>query len=103
MYAEAEKKKRILEAEGERDANVALAVGVLKVGEAEAKVAELKRDAMYSGESGKRRAEVEIAKAQAEKLNGMLAGVRVITDGTMQILTDASAKGIGINVPAIKK
>lgn len=80
LKAEAEKKKRILEAEGNRDANLAIASGLLAVGEAEAKVSALKRDAAYAGESGSRRASVEIAGLQAEKLKGMLQGVNVISD-----------------------
>ena len=80
LAAEAEKQKRVLEAEGNRDATLAMASGVLAVGEAEAKVAQLKRDANYAGEAGARRASVEIAGLQADKLKGMLNGVSVISD-----------------------
>ena len=80
LEAQAEKQKRVLEAEGQRDANLAMASGKLAIGEAEAKVEQLKRDAMYAGEAGARRAAVEIAGMQADKLKGMLSGVSVISD-----------------------
>jgi len=80
LAAQAEKQKRVLEAEGNRDANLAVASGILAKGEAEAKVEQLKRDAMYAGEAGSRRASVEIAGLQADKLKGMLNGVSVISD-----------------------
>lgn len=80
LAAEAEKSKRVLEAEGNRDANLANASGVLALGEAEAKVMQLKRDADYAGEAGARRASVQIAGMQADKLKGMLSGVSVISD-----------------------
>jgi len=80
LKAQAEKQKQTLEAEGLRDANLALASGILAKGEAEAKVEQLKRDAMYAGEAGARRASVEIAGLQADKLKGMLTGVSVIGD-----------------------
>jgi regulator of protease activity HflC (stomatin/prohibitin superfamily) len=78
--AEAEKAKRVLEAEGEREANLARASGILAVGKAEAEVAQLKTNALYAGEGGSRRASIEIAEKQAEKLAGMLKGVTVIPD-----------------------
>jgi len=80
LKAEAEKAKRVLEAEGNRDANLANASGVLALGKAEAEVATLKRDALYAGESGSRKASVEIAGLQAEKLKGMLNGCSVISE-----------------------
>jgi hypothetical protein len=83
LKAEAEKQKRILEAEGNRDANLAMASGVLAVGEAEAKVAMMKRDAMYAGEAGGRKAQVEVAIAQAEKLNGLFKGVQIVPERTI--------------------
>jgi len=58
--AEAEKAEQVLMAEGKRDSDLAKAAGVIALGEAEAQVAALKRDAMYAGESGKRRAEVKL-------------------------------------------
>jgi hypothetical protein len=70
----------VLEAEGNRDANLANASGVLALGKAEAEVATLKRDALYAGESGSRKASVEIAGLQAEKLKGMLNGCSVISE-----------------------
>lgn len=80
LKAEAEKQRKVLDAEGQRDANLAQASGILAVGEATAKVEQLKRDAMYAGEAGARRASVEIAGLQADKLKGMLQGVSVIGD-----------------------
>jgi len=80
LAAQAEKQKRVLEAEGNRDANLANASGVLALGKAQAEVEQLKRDAMYAGEAGSRRASVEIAGLQADKLKGMLTGVSVISD-----------------------
>lgn len=80
LAAEADKKKVVLEAEGKRDASLAEAAGITARGEAEAKVAQLKRDASYAGESGARKAQVEVAGLQAEKLKGMLQGVSVISD-----------------------
>jgi len=80
LAAEAEKAKRVLEAEGNRDANLAMASGVLAVGKAEAEVSQLKRDAAYAGEAGARRAQVEIAGLQADKLRGMLQGVSVLPE-----------------------
>ena len=83
LQAEGEKQKRILEAEGNRDANLAIASGILAVGKSEAEVEQLKRDAKYDGTSGERRANVEIATAQAEKARGMLQGVSVIPERTI--------------------
>ena len=80
LQADAEKRKRIALAEGERDANLALASGILAVGEAEAKVAELKSQALYAGEAGAKRAQVEIATKQAEIVKGILQGVSVIPE-----------------------
>lgn len=80
LAAQAEKAKRVLEAEGNRDANLAMASGILAVGKANAEVEQLQRDAKYAGESGSRRASVEIAGLQADKLKGMLTGVSVISD-----------------------
>lgn len=95
LQAQAEKKKRVALAEGERDANLALASGILAVGEAEAKVQALKREGLYAGESGARRAEVEIATAQAEKLKGLFQGVNIVPEKT--ILNTMAATGLVIN------
>lgn len=92
LQANAEKKKRVALAEGERDANLALASGIFAVGEAEAKVAALKRESLYAGESGERRAKVEIAVAQAEKMQGLLQGVTIVPEKT--ILHTGASTGI---------
>lgn len=83
LQAEAEKKKRIALAEGERDANLALASGILAVGKAEAEVAMLKTQSLYAGEGGARRAGIELAEKQAEKLHGMFAGVQIVPEKTI--------------------
>ena len=90
LAAEAEKQKRILEAEGDRDANLARASGVLAVGTAEAQVDALKREALYGGPSGAWRARVQIADLQAKKLHGLLIGVNVVPEKTVQLLWDQS-------------
>ena len=94
LQAEGEKEKRVLEAEGDRDANLARASGLLAVGKAEAEVATLKRDAMYAGESGARKAQVEIAGLQAEKVANMLRGVSVVPERTIY----NTGKSIGLTV-----
>lgn len=95
LQAEGEKQKRVLQAEGNRDANLAEASGKLAVGKAEAEVAQLQRDAMYSGESGERRARVEIATAQAEKLKGMFSGVQIVPEKT---ILQAGSHAMGLTV-----
>lgn len=95
LAAEGDKQKKILDAEGQRDANLAQASGILAVGESNAKVAQLNRDAMYSGESGERRARVEIAQAQAEKAKGILQGVQIIPEKTIMSL---GGKALGLNI-----
>ena len=90
LAAGAEKKKKILDAEGERDANLAKASGELAVGEARAKVSQLESQALYAGESGQRRAQVEIAKAQADKLKGLFSGVKIVPEKTVLMVGDES-------------
>jgi regulator of protease activity HflC (stomatin/prohibitin superfamily) len=94
LEAEAEKMKRVLEAEGNRDANLANASGVLALGKAEAEVAQLKTNSLYAGEGGARRAQIEIAVAQAEKLKGMLSGVSVVPERTIMSIGN---NGLAIN------
>ena len=93
LEAQAEKQKRVLEAEGNRDANLAMASGILAVGKANAEVEQLKRDAMYAGEAGARRASVEIAVATAERLNGMFKGVSIVPERTI-LSTGKSVPGL---------
>jgi len=97
LQAEAEKSKRVLEAEGNRDANLAMASGVLAVGTAEAQVDALKRDAMYEGEAGKRRANVEIAVERARLLKGMLQGCMVVPEKTIAKLGDAGGLAVSMD------
>lgn len=94
LQANAEKKKRVALAEGERDANIALASGITAVGEAEAKVAKLKSEALYAGEAGGKRAQVEIATKQAEMVKGLLQGVSVLPEKALIQL----GKTVGIAV-----
>lgn len=98
LAANAEKQKRTLEAEGERDANLAKASGVLAVGKAEAEVDMLKREALYGGTSGAWRAKVEMASLQAQKLKGMLQGVKVVNDRTIQMLYEDKVAPVTVSV-----
>lgn len=82
LAATAEKKKKILDAEGERDANLARSSGLIAVGEAEAKVITLKTNALYVGEPGERRAKVEIATAKAEMMKELLNHITVLPEKT---------------------
>lgn len=95
LAAEGEKQKKILDAEGQRDANLAQASGILAVGKATAEVAQLNRDAMYAGESGERKARVEIATAQAEKVKNMLRGVQVLPEKT---IANLGGSALGLNL-----
>jgi regulator of protease activity HflC (stomatin/prohibitin superfamily) len=83
LAAQAEKQKRVLEAEGERDANLAKASGIMAVGKADADVIVLKTNALYAGEGGARRAAIDLATAQAEKMNGMFRGVSIVPEKTI--------------------
>lgn len=87
LQAEAEKKKRVLEAEGQRDASLAKASGILAEGEAQAKVNQLLRDASYAGESGARKAQVEIATKQAEKIASISNKLNIVTEKSWLNLT----------------
>lgn len=80
LEAEARKQTMALEGEGEKLQKMAAAEGVQAVGTAEAKVEFMKREAKYGGEAGQRRAVVEIATAQAEKLANILKDVKVIPE-----------------------
>ena len=97
LQAEAEKQKRILEAEGDRDAKIAQAKGVEALGKAQAQVEELKKKAMYDGEAGERRALVEVAKAKAQLIKGMLEGVNVVPEDTVMFL-GKEATGTTLNL-----
>ena len=72
------------------------AEGIIAVGKAKAEVEALKRDAMYAGESGAWRAKVRIAELTAEKLSGMLDGVKVVPEKTVLKLADDS--GLTLNL-----
>ena len=83
LAAKADKIKQVLSAEGLRDANLANASGVLALGKAEAEVSQLKTNALYAGEGGSRRASIELATAQAEKLKGLFSGVQIVPEKTI--------------------
>src|SRR3990167_2098738 len=78
--AEAGARKTVLDAEAERDSNLARGSGELAVGKARAEVAMLNRDAQYAGESGARKAEVEIQTKRAEIMKGLLEGVVMLPE-----------------------
>ncbi len=80
--AEANARKTVLDAEAERDSNLARASGELAVGKARAEVAQMTRDAQYAGESGMRKAEVEIAASKAEMMKAILDKVTVLPEKT---------------------
>lgn len=92
LAAEAEKQQAQLKGEGEKLQKTAQAEGERALGLAIAQVEAAKRQAMYEGESGLRRATVEIATAYAEKLKGMLAGVKVLPKDAFVALIDEAAK-----------
>jgi len=78
LAAEAEKERARLSGEGEKLRMVAQAEGERALGLAQAEVEDAKKKAMYDGEAGLRRAQVTVATALAEKLKGLLSGVKVI-------------------------
>lgn len=80
--AEANAKKTVLDAEAERDSNLARSAGELAIGKARAEVAQLNRDAQYAGESGGRKAEVEIATKRAEMMKGLLDKISILPEKT---------------------
>ena len=83
---------------------IAQAEGARALGLAEAEVEKAKRDAMYEGEAGMRRAKVEIAAHFADKLRGMLAGVKVIPkDAFVALMQEGQAVPITLTDESIKK
>lgn len=80
--AEAQSEQVKLQAEADRFRKEQDAKGQLALGTAEAKVAELKRDSKYAGQSGLRAAKVEIEKARVELFKNMnLKGI--VPEGTV--------------------
>jgi len=90
--AEGEKIKAVKSAEGERDAAKLRAEGKLAEGKAEAEIDRLKRDALYAGEGGAWRAKIEIAKAQAATMKGVLEGVQIIPENAVLQLVGSGAQ-----------
>jgi hypothetical protein len=99
LAAEAEKEQLRNKGEGDKLMQVAQAEGARALGLAQAEVEKAKRDAMYEGIAGERRATVEIARAQAEKLMGLLSGVKVIPENAYVALMDENAKSPGLVLP----
>lgn len=81
--AEAAKAERMKAAEAERFEAEQKAIGLLAQGEAEAKVAKLKKNADYDGVAGERRMQVELARHQAEAAKGLFPQAQVIGDPTV--------------------
>ena len=104
--ATAEKQELALQGEGQMEKDVFEAKGLLALGEAKAKAADLLKEAMYAGEAGQLRARVELGGLLAEKLKGMLAGINVIPEKAFIALTADGMKvplaltdvGVGANV-----
>jgi len=80
--AEAKARKTVLDAEAERDSNLARASGELAVGKARAEVKKLESVSLYDGESGGRRAEVEVAKYKADMMAQLVNRITVLPEKT---------------------
>lgn len=86
--ADAAKIGKVKEAEGQQEAAILEAKGIIAKGEAQARVEMLKREAMYAGAAGAWRGRIEIERARAEVIKGILAGVTVIPEHAVLQLTD---------------
>lgn len=86
--ADAAKIGKVKEAEGQQEAAILEAKGIIAKGEAQARIELLKRDAMYAGPAGAWRGRIEIERARAEVLKGLLSGVTVIPEHAVLQLTD---------------
>lgn len=95
--AEANARKTVLDAEAERDSNIARSSGELAVGKARAEVAQLNRDAQYAGESGARKAEVEIATQKAIMMKEILNKVSVMPEKTFAQIGQAGGVLLSTN------
>jgi len=90
--AEANARKTVLDAEAERDSNLARSAGELAIGKARAEVAQLNRDAQYAGESGQRKAQVEIETQRAMIVAGLFKDVKILPSELVSI--GASVLGV---------
>lgn len=91
--AEADKQKRMKAAEAQRFEREQEAIGLLAKGEAEAKVAKLKKNADYDGVAGERRMKVEMARSYAEAAKGLFPNAQVVGGTTVEsFLTDIAGK-----------
>ncbi len=88
--ADAAKIGKVKEAEGQQEAAILEAKGILAKGEAQARVEFLKRDAMYAGAAGAWRGRIELERARAEVLKGLLSGVTVIPEHAVLQLTNGA-------------
>ncbi|MHA2063948.1 MAG: hypothetical protein ACXABY_06140, partial [Candidatus Thorarchaeota archaeon] len=88
--AEAAAEQQRLEGFGERQKKEESAKGVLALGLAEAEVEAAKRDAMYAGTAGYRRAFIEMKAREAEMYSGMFRGANLVPESAIvQVLKDA--------------
>lgn len=83
LKAQAQAEEQVLAAEADRKAKEQQAIGDLALGRAEAKVADLKRNAQYAGISGARKARVEIAEAQAKAYASIVNRFNVVPENTL--------------------
>jgi len=100
VAAEAEAKAAKLKGEGMRDGMIAQSEGELAMGKAKATVAELLKKAQYEGPEGLRKAQVETTTALAEKLHGILAGVKILPEKAMMVLMDDAKVPVTLQAPA---
>lgn len=98
LAAQAAAQQKRLNAEADRFSKEQDAEGLLAQGLAQAKVDEAKRDALYSGQSGERRALVEMERARVELFKNMsLQGI--VTEKT--VLTMINGDRPQLTVPAV--
>lgn len=90
--AEAQARKTVLDAEAERDSNLARSAGELAIGKARAEVKKLESVSLYEGDAGTRRAQVEIAKYRADAAKGLFEGTKILPSNLAAI--GASVLGI---------
>jgi hypothetical protein len=101
--AEAQARKVILAAEAERDSNLARASGELAVGKARAEVKKLESISLYEGEAGGRRANVDIKRAQAELMVGLLNKIDILPERAFVKIGEAGGVLISISSDSMEK
>lgn len=95
--AEGAARKTVLDAEAERDSNIARSSGELAVGKARAEVKKLESESLYAGEAGKLRADVEIKRAQAELMKALLDKITVLPEKTFAQIGKAGGVFVSAN------